>query len=192
MSRMKQQIAFDDPRLKKVKAFGGTLMRKAKHRTSRPVSTKSPMHLVLKSSQAKGSWSFLHKENQKILRLLIAQQCRKYGVKLLQYANGGNHLHLLVKFPSRQVYLRFIRSMTCAIAMKVTKVNKFSYDNKQLSKKLKFWDYRPFSTVVDNFRQLNIVKDYINLNILESLGILKYQEARLATVDKRILEIMRI
>ena len=167
------QLKFSDPRLKKELSFGGTLMKKAKNRHARPVSSKDPMHLVLRSTQAKGTQSFRHPAKVKPVRMLVDRHCRKYGVKMIEFSNNGNHLHLMVKFPSRAVYLRFIRSLTGAIALLVTGANKF----KGLKKK--FWDFRPFTRVVVGQRGYRIARDYVVLNQLEELGMIPHRENRL-------------
>ncbi len=80
------------------------------------MSSKDPVHLILKSSKARGAFS-LNGRNTKMVNELVRKQCGKFGVKQIQYSNNFNHLHLLAKFPSRAIYLRFIRSLTASIAM---------------------------------------------------------------------------
>jgi REP element-mobilizing transposase RayT len=169
-----KQLRFNDDRLKLAKPFGGTLLRKAKNRTARPLSTKKSMHLVLRSSQATGEWSF--KRNGTLVEATIEMAAKKFGVKVYSFANGGNHLHLLVKLGNRFTYNGFIRSLTGTLALKITKANKF----KKL--KQKFWDARPFSRVIEWGRAYGIAKDYLTLNQLESLGIFDYSKGRLRDV----------
>lgn len=176
------QTRFHDPRVKKEQSFGGTLLRKAKNRHDRPVSAKLPMHIVLKSSKAKGRFSFGTAKNSRAIKQIIDNHCAKFGVKRIQYANNFNHLHLLLKFPSRRIYLRFIRSLTGAIALAVSGANKMK-NLKSVFGAKKFWDFRPFTRVVYGFRGYKIAKDYVMLNRLEALGVLPKRAGRLREVD---------
>jgi len=67
---------------------GGELTR-GRRKTARPLDPKRPVHLVLRSSRAKGPWSLLHPKNERRVRrvldvtaantafVYIASQCRK-------------------------------------------------------------------------------------------------------------------
>jgi len=171
------QLKFDDPRLKKMHSYGGTFRSKAKNRGARPLSSKDPIHLVLRSSMATGTQSFRHPSKRKRVHQIVQSHCRKYGIALHQFANAGNHLHLLVKIPKRYVYLRFIRSLTGSLALAQTGSNKLS------KLKERFWDFRPFTRVVVSRRGYQITRDYVILNQLEALKIIPYQKQRLKSLE---------
>ena len=67
------------------------------------------MHLVMRSTKAKKEWSFLHRRNKLAIHAALIKACEKYDVKLYRYENVGNHLHLVVKFPSRRELKAFLR-----------------------------------------------------------------------------------
>lgn len=70
------------------KTFGGELFKKRKIRLGcRPLDTKNTMYLVLRSTQAKGDWSFARKENRAKISQIIVKFSTKYGVKVLSMAN---------------------------------------------------------------------------------------------------------
>ncbi len=156
-------------------------MTKAKNRHARPISSKDPMHLVLRSTKAKGAHSFGNKNAARV-RGVVDRNCKRYGVKLIQYSNNFNHLHLLVKFPSRAIYLRFIRSLTGHLVLTVTKANKFA-GLKKIFGENGFWDFRPFTRVVRSWRGYVVAKDYVTLNELEALAILPKRGGRLRAVE---------
>jgi len=158
-------------------------MKKAKNRHDRPVTSKYPMHLVLKSSKAKGEFSFRSAKNLKRVRHIVDQHCRRYGVKLHEFSNNFNHLHILAKFPSRPIYVRFIRSLSGALALAVTGASK----SKNLKQILggKFWDFRPFTRIVIGNRAYRIARDYVILNQLEQLGMIPHRTSRLKGVQPR-------
>ena len=101
----------------------------------------------------------------------VTQVCEKHGVTIYKRSNNGNHLHLLVKIPSRQRWSAFIRELTGRIAQEV----KALMDNKGE----KFWIYRPFTRIVRGWRRaFTIAKDYVHLNILEAEGFINRSDTK--------------
>jgi REP element-mobilizing transposase RayT len=175
---------------KKSKSYGGILLKKRKNRTyARPISTSQTMHLVLRSSKAIGEKSFKTSQNQKYIQNIIAKFSIKYGIRIISLANVGNHLHLHVKIAKRAGYLCFIRAVTAAIAMRVSgrnrwSVKKSSNERNSMNGKEKFWDYRPFTRIVEGFHALLNMRDYIQINQLEGLGVSRLQ-ARMMLTNQR-------
>ncbi len=151
------------------KSYGGTLRKTRKGRRGpRPLSTKTSMHLVLRSSKAKGSWSFLKPQNRTQLIQILKKFATKYGIRIISIANVGNHLHLHLKLGSRYTYKPFIRAITGAIAMAVTQTSRW----KKLKTKTsdRFWDYRPFTRVIESLTAFLNLRDYLKINKLEGEG----------------------
>jgi REP element-mobilizing transposase RayT len=146
------------------KAHGGELRKTRKGRSgARSLSTRETMHLVLRSTKAKDEWSF--KRHQQKIQVIFEKFSNKYGVKLLTAANVGNHLHLQIKLSNRHLYRPFIRAVTSAIAIAVTGTNRWK------PKKVKFWDYRPFTRIIKSYRASLTLRDYIFINQLEGYGV---------------------
>ena len=124
------------------------------------------MHLVLRSSKAKGEWSFRTPKNRKLLVRLVSKFSARYGVRVQSCANVGNHLHFQIQLTNRHSYRPFIRALTGSIAMAITGVSRWS--KKTWSGR--FWDYRPFTRVVVGFQALLRLKDYIAINRWEGRG----------------------
>lgn len=148
-------------------AFGGSLMTKRKGRCARPLSVSKSMHLVLRSSRAKGEWSFRKSQNARRIREIFQKFSRKFGVRILSAANVGNHLHLHVQLTNRQTYRGFIRAVTSAIAMAITGGSRWQVPQ---TGRLKFWDRRPFSRIVQGYRDRLRIEDYLRVNQLEGEG----------------------
>lgn len=146
------------------KSYGSTLRNRRKGRGTRPLSTKDSMHLVLRSSKAKGDWSFKRKENESKINSILARFSKRYYVQIISCANVGNHLHLHIQLIKRSTYKPFIRAITAAIAMAVTGASRW----KKLG--IQFWDYRPFTRVVQGLKALTSIREYIAINQLEGLG----------------------
>ena len=152
--------------------YGGRLLNTRKGRSCpRPVAVKNSMHLVLRSSKAVEQWSFKKKGNEAKVVHLIKKFSKKYGVKIHSFANVGNHLHFHLKLSSRYTYAPFIRALTASIAMAVTGMSRWNkLNSRELSNKFKFWDYRPFSRIIETFREFLSLSYYIRINELEGIG----------------------
>lgn len=169
--------------------YGGRLANTRAGRShGRPLSTKNSMHLVLRSSQARGTKSFRHGQNRKKIRAIIEKFSQKYAIRLHSLANVGNHLHLHFQLTRRESYKPFIRAITSAIMMAVTGISRWTrtrdFDSKatylkrsqevppQKQKKAstRFWDLRPFTRIVSSWTGFLKLSDYIAINQLEAVG----------------------
>jgi len=154
---------------KQPQAYGGELLKKRKNRRSgRPLDTKHTMHLVLRSTKAKGPWSFKVRKHEQAIRRIIQKFSTKYSVQIISMANVGNHLHLHIKLIKRWTYKPFIRAITAAIAMAITGASRWNPLKKEA--KDKFWDYRPFTRVVQSYRAFLNLRDYVKINQYEGSG----------------------
>lgn len=169
-SRQKQTDLF----AKSSKSYGGELLKTRKGRSQgRPLSTTKSIHMVLRSSKAVGTMAFNHPRNANAVRQILAKFAKKYGVSFLSMANVGTHLHFHLKISHRPNYYRFIRAVTAAIAMHVTGRNRWTAEDSKV--KTKFWDYRPFTRIIEGYRALLNLKDYIQINQLEGFGVSRVQ-----------------
>ncbi|MBL7714155.1 MAG: transposase [Bdellovibrionales bacterium] len=165
---MAKQLLFPEFEKLKTKDFGGSLL-KGNPRDARPISLKRPMHLVLRSSMAKGSLSFLVAKRSRIIRDLVHRSAKSQGVKIYRFANSGNHLHLIVLPQSRTAFLRFIRSVSGLIARVTLGAQRGN------AKGLQFWDARPFTRILEWGKDYRRACAYLKQNILEALGFIPFQ-----------------
>ncbi|HEX4924063.1 MAG TPA: hypothetical protein VFV50_08255 [Bdellovibrionales bacterium] len=156
-----KQLGFKILEGNNVRIFGGAHLT-SHPKEKRPISIKKPVHLVMRSHHAKGPRSFF-RHDQKILAL-ISKQGRRFGVKLYRYANGGNHLHMVILPESRRAFNAFIRSVTGLIARLVLGAQRGA------PKELQFWERRPFTRIVEWGRDYRKVCAYLLQNTLEALG----------------------
>src|SRR5688500_7111394 len=91
---------------KKSLSFGGMLGANGKTKsgkisnpkTARPIATKQAMHIVLKSTQARGAKSLLlHSDD---IEFILNKQADSLGITLYNTANAGNHLHIVLRASS--------------------------------------------------------------------------------------------
>lgn len=153
----------------KVKEFGGSLLKNGNPREARPVSVKRPMHLVMRSSLAKGEKSFLRPCRSRRIEVLVRRIGREKGVKIYRYANSGNHLHLVVLPRSRDAFQAFIRAISGLIARITLGVER----GKALGQR--FWDARPYTRILEWGREFGGVCRYVLQNTLEAIGFIPHQ-----------------
>ncbi|MBC7396296.1 MAG: transposase [Bdellovibrionales bacterium] len=154
-----------DPRL----SHGGNPSVK-KRKTARPFAPKAPLHLVLRSARAKGTWSLLHRKNKAIVTSMIYVYADRFKVTVYRAANLGNHIHLLVKATDRKNLADFLRVLAGRIAVVVTGAQKGGYMNGKFHapKKIgRFWDYLYWSRLVNWGADFYRVRKYVLTNELE-------------------------
>jgi REP element-mobilizing transposase RayT len=154
LSIMKQKSFFktkDFP-----KEFGGELL-KEKRKTRRPLSTKKPVHTVLRAN-LKRPISFLKNRNQ--MNSILQSFAKHFNIRIYKQGLARDHIHFVLKFDSRDDYAGFVRAVSGV-----------------LSKSFKFkWLFRPFTRVLEWGRDFKKACKYVFQNELEGLGIIPYQE----------------
>ncbi|MEQ1663828.1 MAG: transposase [Bdellovibrionales bacterium] len=164
-------------------AYGGVLRNRRHGRGARSVSTRFSMHLVLRSSLARGAWSFTQPKNEAMINRVLGKHAKSTNTEILGIGNAGNHLHLRVQFTSRKRYLRFIRAVTGEIALHIKKIAQsvastsrrttapdVSKTSENILATRSFWDRRPFSTIVSTLKYVARLIDYIHMNSIEGQG----------------------
>jgi REP element-mobilizing transposase RayT len=136
------------------KEFGGSL-NVGKRKSRRPLSTKKPMHLILKSSRKK----VFHPAN-KDLNEILRSDAKKFGIQIYDLAINWTHIHLLIKIPSREAYLRFIRSATSRFVTYFSQKAGWSMRG--------LFDLRPFTKILEWGKQFQNVIKYHVKNRLQS------------------------
>lgn len=140
---------------------------RGKRKVARPIATKRPMHVVLKSSRAVRNWSMFRKARE--IESIIREKAAKNFVQIRQYSNNGNHLHLLVQAKDRKLFKHFLMAISGRIAQTVTGSTKGAPQSS------KFWDYIPFTRIVEWGIDLKNVTSYIIQNFMEAKGWIDYQ-----------------
>jgi hypothetical protein len=160
-----------DPKLQNYReqnptAHGGSFQRTRWGRSRRRiVSPTQTMNLTLRSTQARGLWSFRHPKNRHAIEQLSLKFSARFDVRVLRLSNVGNHLHFHVLFPGKKAYVKFIRALTAAIAIAITGGTRWTK-----ARPKKFWDLRPFTRVILTVMQFKAFDAYLDLNDLEGDG----------------------
>jgi len=167
MARSPKQLLLS-PELKPRYEHGGSLVV-GKRKRERPISTKQALHLVFRAQAAKGALSLLLPKHVKIINALKNKCCRKYGIRVYEYANAGNHLHFLIRAQTKEGLQSFLRVFAGQTAQKITGAIK----GKPLGKR--FWTHLVYSKIVSWGRAFKTAKAYVFQNTLEALGIIPYR-----------------
>jgi REP element-mobilizing transposase RayT len=144
----------------------GGSVRRGRRKLARPFSTRRPLHVVLRSTRARGAWSLRRVEAR--LREAMKALARRTSVRVYDYANAGNHLHLLVRAKQRSGFQAFLRSFAGIAARLVTGARRGQAVGR-------FWDELAYSRVVSWGREFTRVREYVAQNELEALGVISYQ-----------------
>ena len=147
-------------------SFGGSLLKRGTNpKRARPLDSKRPVHLVLRAEKS----TMRQPRHYARVNEIVSDVARRRGLRIYEYANVGNHLHLLLKLPRRRAWNAFIREVTGRIA-RLTRVR---------------WANRPFTRVVAGWRKAyRAVKDYVRLNRFEA-------ERGLSPADATFLRVLR-
>jgi REP element-mobilizing transposase RayT len=159
MSRRKPQLSFLPP----LQLNHGGTTRAGLRKIARPIDPKRAMHVTLKSAKAKGPLSLLRPQHSKRIEQKLRELARRYDIRVYQFANSGNHFHILLKGRTRRSIQSFMKALGSQIAQLVTRAKKGSAFGK-------FWDATFFSRVVNWGRDFVEMRFYILKNELEAEG----------------------
>jgi REP element-mobilizing transposase RayT len=150
------------PNLKPRAEHGGDL-RRGKRKLARPIDPRRSMHVVLRSSRARGALSLLHPRHAKTVTATLYRAAYRNSVQLEQVGNSGNHVHLLLKGRTRRGIQDFLREAAGRIAQLVTGARKGHATGR-------FWDALAFSRVVAPGRRPHATaRRYVLQNAVEGI-----------------------
>jgi len=142
--------------------FGGSLLE-GKRKTARPLSTKEPIHLVLKST---GNRVFFPGDRR--IENIIRNNAVKYKIKLYRISLNWTHVHAIIQIPDRKAYNSFIRTVTAELVRLISKIKKMDLTG--------LFGLRPFTKIISWGRQLKSLFGYHDLNDLEAFGYIKREK----------------
>ena len=156
-----RQTAFDFFEVFK-REFGGSLLE-GKRKTARPLSTREPIHLVLKST-----WNRVFFPGDRRIENLIRSHAAKYKIKLYRISLNWTHVHAIIQIPDRKAYNSFIRTVTAELVRLISKIKKMDLTG--------LFDLRPFTKIISWGRQFKSLFGYHDLNDLEAFGYIKREK----------------
>ncbi len=145
------------------KSYGGDL-NKGKRKGRRPLDPKKPLHVVMRSTKAIKRLSLLRHHH--VIEKILRKSAQRFHICIYNWANSGNHLHLLIRGKTRTEIQNFLRTVPALVAIAVTgakKGNPF---------KGRFWNQLVYSRMLTSWqREFKSVLRYIELNTRETLGL---------------------
>jgi hypothetical protein len=176
MHRARQLDMFKESKKKKLRDHSGRVehggeVRKGVRKLRRPFDPKRPLHLVVRSSRAKGTWSMRQFSKAPLIKALAYRLAERNQIKIYEYANAGNHLHLLLKAKTREGFKKFLRTLTAIVARIVTGAKKGNPVGK-------FWDELAYTRLVNWGRHFFRGRYYVIQNRLEAAGVIPYQDRK--------------
>lgn len=161
-------------------SHGGILRRSRNGRTTRPLSTKEPLHLVFKINKSKVCTSLRLPKNHLTVMRLFKKYAAHFKIRIDQISIQNDHIHCLIRAPKRRAYISFFRVIAGQIAQNFLYNYFYSISSVTDTPNIqKLWKFRPFSRVICGFKAYTIVRNYIQLNEKEALQIIPYQKSRL-------------
>src|SRR3954469_5728124 len=94
LKKQKQLDFFGKPR----REHGGEI-RRGKRKLHRPLNTKLPVHIVMRSEIARAKLSLLN--HQRAIEKIIRKWADRYQVSVFEIAIVSNHIHLLIRGKKR-------------------------------------------------------------------------------------------
>lgn len=184
-----KQFGFEKRNWKHALCHGGTLRQVRAGRGYRPLSTREPLHLVLKANRLTLRGSFRGARSFFLIHALLEKYARRFWIRIEQVSVQGDHIHLLIRAGRRSNYQAFFRVFAGQIAQRfqnlglVTDTPGKAADQQKATR---FWKHRPFTRVIRGGRRAyNTVRNYIQLNAKEALGDIPYRKERLKALSEK-------
>src|SRR4051812_40375194 len=149
----------------------GGSTRTGRRKVARPLDTRRPVHVVLRSSRAKGSWSLRRAETAQRIRVAMSGLAEQYDIRIYEFANSATHLHLLLRAKQRASFQAFLRAFAGIAARCATGARKGHPIGR-------FWDELAYSRLLHWGREFAAVRAYVVQNEEEALGLVPYRPRR--------------
>lgn len=152
----------------------GGQTKAGQRKTSRPLEPSLPLYLVLRSSRARASWSLKRPATEARVKQTLQTLAQRHKIKVFEFVNGGDQLHLLVRAQSRPGFQAFLRAFAGLTARAVTGAKKGKPAGK-------FWDALTFSRVVawgEEFDRISACLAGADLDALTALSDVPRKRSR--------------
>lgn len=166
------------------RAHGGILRNTRAGRRARPLSSRNPIHLVLKARRECLPGGFRTPRRFKLVHEVCDRYCRRFFIKIEKMSLQGDHIHFLIRPSRRSGVQNFLRVVAGQIAQRLENENLMKLEfhrrgERSAIEKVRLWMHRPFTRLVWGRRDYRTVMDYIQLNEKEAQGIISYRKERL-------------
>ncbi len=176
--------------LKKRRSEHGGSFSVLTRRSRRPLNSDNPVHLVLRSEIAFGARSL--KRNRPIVLRTLFKFSKRFKVKVYEKAICSNHIHCVVKAPSRRAMQNFFRVFAGQIAQEILIAHPLTEmarergdrggtsagENTHPKNRRSFWTLLAYTRIVRWGFDFRTVLKYVVRNTLETERIIPYKPRR--------------
>lgn len=187
MTRTRLQLLAGKSKFKPITdplSYGGSLRKRRCGRRERPISSRSPIHLVFKANRTVLNGGFRSPRSFILIHELHVRYAKRFYVRTERMTVQGDHLHLIVRVSRRSLFQAFLRVFSGQIAQRFQNegltIVKSVTGTPRKKQDCKLWQSRPFTRVVKGYRAYVTVKNYLQLNEKEALGKIPYRKSRLS------------
>lgn len=114
-------------------------------------------------------------KKRRAVRAEVQRAAKRWGIIIYRIAIAPDHMHLLIRIPTRTAYRYFIQRLSGSIALKLGVQ----------------WLHRPYTRIVEWGRAFKRAAGYIEMNSLEALGFIVSQPRGPGAVRRR-MEIVNV
>jgi putative transposase len=202
MKHSSKQTSFEKINWKHRYSHGGSLRQVRAGRHARPLSTKDPLHLVLKAHREVIGQGFRAQPRFILIHKVLKQYAKRFLIKIEQVSIQGDHIHLLIRTSKRSQFQSFFRVLSGQIAQRFVNEGLLTVTDTPapalvqaqipgsssgpaptaaaiVNRRMKLWKHRPFTRVVKGWKAYQTVKSYVRLNEKEACGEILYRKTRL-------------
>ena len=161
-----------------VQAQHGGAARTGQRKTSRPLEPTLPLYVVLRSSRARGKWSLSRHPTRNAVKATLSVLADRHDIKIFEFTNGGDQVHLLLRAQSRASFQAFLRAFAGLVARQVTGARKGKPSGR-------FWDALTFSRVLNWGEEFELVRGCLAGGDLDALALIHQPKKTAKTAAKR-------
>jgi len=161
-----------------VQAQHGGTARTGQRKTSRPLEPTLPLYVVLRSSRARGKWSLSRHPTSNAVKETLKVLSERHRIKVFEFSNGGDQVHLLLRAQSRTSFQAFLRAFAGLVARQVTGARKGKPSGR-------FWDALTFSRVLNWGEEFEVVRGCLAGGDLDALALIHSPKKTARTAVKR-------
>ncbi len=162
-----KQTQFFIPGFETPKLTHGGEHSKGRRKCRRPLCTKRPLHVVLRSTRAVCRLSLRGSGNYQLAERLIIKYAKMFYIRIYKYSINSNHIHLALRTKTREDFQNFLRALAGNLAAKLLKT---------YGEEGKFWDLLAFSRIADWGNGFKALIQYVIQNQMEASGAVAYKE----------------
>jgi REP element-mobilizing transposase RayT len=161
-----------------VQAQHGGTAGTGQRKTSRPLEPTLPLYVVLRSSRARGKWSLTRPPTRTAIKETLKELSERHGIKIFEFSNGGDQVHLLLRAQSRASFQAFLRAFAGLVARQVTGARKGKPSGR-------FWDALTFSRVLNWGDEFEVVRGCLAGGDLDALALIHQPKKTARSTVKR-------